>query len=157
MRSKNAIIMLVLSFFTCYSMKDNVPADNSMTSMIKNHMIRARKWGHNFYMSYQEFGIVPTLSASFGMYDFQRITGLDENMLDTYSLNQLQNAADRIQRMMAYRGGSQKLADFLNKIESARISVEARQEANAENILYSEEKTERDIQELLKKQREPKR
>jgi len=160
MKAKNARIILILSFFISsqlsYTMDENVqdmPTDNSTTSMLKNHMMRARQWCHNFYMSWKEFGIIPTISASFNMYNFKRITGLDEDKLATYSPEERENAINRINKMIEYKGRSQKLAQFLNKIENARLVSEITEEANPENIPYNEEEAEKYVEEALQQQR----
>jgi hypothetical protein len=160
MKTKNILCTVgffVSLFSSCYSMDDMQTQNSSMTTMINNNMMRARGWMNNFYKTYQEFGIITTLSSSFNMYSFKRITGLNENELSNASSAQLNVAVERINKMIEYKGASQKLAQFLNKIETARVSKEISEEANPENISYDEEQTARDIEELLKQQRKQKR
>jgi hypothetical protein len=157
MKAKNATLLIILSFFISsphlsYSMNDDVQTDNSNTSMLQNYMMRARQWGHNFYRSYQTFGIIPTISASFNMYNFKRITGLDEDKLATYGLQERENAINRINKMIEYKGASQKLAQFLNKIENARLVSEITEETNPENIPYNEEEAAQYTEEALQQQ-----
>lgn len=119
---------------------------------------------NNFYKTYQEFGIIATLSSSFNMYSFKRVTGLNESDLPTASSAQLDAAITRINKMIEYKGESPKLAEFLSKIEMAKTEKLAQSlneeeearlaqeigETNPKNIPYNEKEAIQYMQELQK-------
>src|SRR5947208_1337752 len=93
MKTKNMAITLLLVFFItsfqpCYSMDYVRSSYNSVSTKINHFVIRCR-----------EVGVLATIYAAFGVYDFKKITGLDEHRLDEYSAQELQEAAKRIDVM----------------------------------------------------------
>jgi len=131
MNKKNIALMLILgfalnSFEPCYSM--SYMRDSYYS--ISNRM-------HNFITKCREVGVLATLYTLVGIYDFKRITGLDENKLDEYSPEKLEEALYRIEVMakpstygrineIPREKLSQKLDNFYTKI-SLRL----------ENMLYN--------------------
>lgn len=61
-----------------------------------------------------------------GMYDFKKISGLDENTLDTYNKNQLENAQKRVEAMQQYSPVSAQntLINFSIKIQNQIMQKE---------------------------------
>jgi uncharacterized protein with GYD domain len=91
--------------------------DNPITSMIMGNINRMRDWTNSFYTTCRDVGIVATIYATFGIYDFNKITGLDENKLDTYDIQQLKTAQQRVETMNIYALRSSAL-NALNKFST---------------------------------------
>lgn len=91
--------------------------DNPITSTIMNNINLVREWTNSFYTTCRDVGVLATLYATVGIYDFNTITGLDENKLDTYNIQQLTTAQKRVDTMNRYALRSSAL-NVLNKFST---------------------------------------
>jgi hypothetical protein len=112
--------------------------DNPITSMIMSNINRVRAWTNSFYTTCRDVGIVATLYATVGIYDFNKITGLDESKLDTYDIKQLQAAQKRVETMNIYALRSSAL-NALNKF-STTIQGKIHQKTDAAQAAADEAK-----------------
>lgn len=110
--------LLILSQ-SCISMDNqpNTTENTGITSMIMNNLRHARDLTSYFFIKCYNVGVLATIYASLGMYDFNRISGLDENKLDTYSTPELEKAKQRIETMIQYSSDATKLQEFYSKIQ----------------------------------------
>jgi len=117
------------------------------------YMQRARNWASDFINRCRYVGILATIYATMGKYDFNKITGLDETKLSTYKANQLENAISKVETMIKYGGWSPDLDQFflilqtqyqqtLSDEEAAATEKEMAQEAN---LSYDEEQAVKEI------------
>lgn len=81
----------------------------------------------NFLNRCWKVSILGTIYASFGFYDFKKITGLDENKLDTYSSEQIKKGLDRIENMALYGGSEEKLKGFANLLDTHYLKAQNRE------------------------------
>jgi hypothetical protein len=91
--------------------------DNPITSTIMSNINRIRNWTNSFYTTCRDVGVLATIYATVGIYDFNTITGLDENKLDTYDIPQLIKAQKRVDTMNRYALRSSAL-NVLNKFST---------------------------------------
>src|SRR5438132_8058388 len=101
MKTKNMILIIMLTSLiasseSCYSMASTEDTEDTENAKNMGYMERARNWASNFINGCRYVGILPTLYASMVVYDFNKITGLDENKLDTYKPATIENAMARI-------------------------------------------------------------
>jgi hypothetical protein len=124
--TRGIILNALILSATCSSMNYMSSTYNSTTNMIKTNMAEARIWTSNFLKSCWNIGILATLYAKMGMYDFKKISGLDENTLDTYNKNQLENAQKRVEAMQQYSPVSAQntLINFSIKIQNQIMQKE---------------------------------
>src|SRR5437762_4187734 len=104
MTTKKLLLMitfatLIASSETCYSMAST---KNMANTENMGYMQRARDWANNFIMRCKTVGVLATIYASVGVYDFNKITGLDEKKLDTYNDTTIKNAMARINTFAQY-------------------------------------------------------
>lgn len=170
MKTKNiAMIIIINSLMTsapCHGMDYMNSSYNSLTSMISNNMMNARNWTSNFINSCRKVSILGTIYATFGIYDFNKITGLDKNKLGTYHPQELKNGMDRLNTMAIYGRSSQKLEDFYQDLQTQYLRAQNKEQTEeltpeqeaalkeAKDIMntpYDEKEALKDIQELLNK------
>jgi hypothetical protein len=139
MKTKNiALIVIFSSLITsnhCSGMNYMSNSYNSATTMLSNNMIRARNWTNNFINSCRDISVLGTIYATLGIYDFNEITGLDENKLNSYNSAELKNAMQRVDKMAQYGASSPKLEIFFDKLEKQYLIAQSKE-------LYPTETTE---------------
>jgi len=161
MKTKHIAIITLLSALIT-STPCSAEKSNPITTMIYGNMIRARDWTSNFFKSCWNIGILATLYARFGKYDFKKISGLDENALDTYDVDQLKDAQRRAEKMILYTSPSPSTQNELNKISlkiqekihqkehDAQAATEEAKRMEEFHMTYDEAKVEAEIEEMIK-------
>ena len=127
--------------------------------LILRNIDRVRNWANNFYYRCQHVGVLATVYASFGIYDFNKITGLDENKLNNYNSNQLKNATNRVEIMIKYGAWTEKLNQFFMELQNKYLEALHNEEATAteqkekEKIeqSYDEKTTSQEIEKMMQK------
>jgi hypothetical protein len=141
--TRGIILNALILSASCSGMNYMSSAYNSTTNLIKTNMVEARIWTSNFFKSCWNIGILATLYAKMGMYDFKRISGLDENRLDTYDNDQLKDAQRRVEKMIQYSSPSlstlNTLNEFSTKIQGIIIQKEHDAHVAAEEAKRLEE------------------
>ena len=140
---KIAMIILISSIMaseTCHGMSYLSSSYNSLTSMISNKMMGARNWTSKFIERCQKIGILSTVAATFGVYSFKDISGLDYGALDTYKASMLKAAQDRVEKRIEEGGYSEKLAQYAKLLQAKYLATLNKEENAAteqenENIL----------------------
>jgi len=135
--------------------------DNPITSMVMNNWNRARNWSNNFYHRCQHVGVLATIYATFGIYDFNKITGLNENTLNTYSSSELKNATNRVETMIKYGTWTEKLNQFFMDLQAKYLQALHNEEAAAAekkekeeiDASYDEKKVAQEVEEMMRAQR----
>jgi hypothetical protein len=133
MKTKNITFILVLSSLmaseSCSGMSYIRNWYNSLTAtkseqnspnMFQRFMYRCRK-----------VGVLPTISAAFGIYNFKTMSGLDYNALDSYNAEQLENAQNLVGERIEDLGHSQKLEDMFMLIQKKKFDALSRAEMSA--------------------------
>lgn len=132
---------------------------------IKTHMTNAQTLTSNFLKSCWNVGVLATLYAKVGIYDFKKISGLNENALDTYNKSQLETAQKRVEMMIKYNPLSQPALDTLNKfsttiqgkiIQKEDIAQAAAEEAKMmeeADLSYDEAQTVEEIKKMMREQK----
>ena len=147
MTTKNIAIALILSATItsapCSGMDYMSKSYNAATAMVADNMTYARGWTKNFITKIRSIGILTTLYATFGMYDFNKITGLDKEKLESYNQEQLQEAMHKLELMRGYYPKAQELQTFQRKLHEASSQKEE------EELPYNEEEAIEEIQKLL--------
>ena len=125
---------------------------NTTTTKIATNLIKARNWTNNFIED-----VRLKLYALLRINNLKTITGLDEDKLDTYTINELTDAQRQIDKMIIYSNESSKLEQLYRKLQGTIVSLEraAEQEAINQQIkdAYDPEAAEREIELLLEQQR----
>jgi hypothetical protein len=93
------------------------------------------------------------------MYDFNRITGLDENKLNSYNSDQLKNATDRVKTMIEYGTWTEKLNQFFmnlqakywQALENEKSKVAEKKMVEDAEQSYSETQAIKTIEEMMSK------
>lgn len=133
MNTKNVAIMALISTLItstpCVAEKTN-----PITSMITNNFTRARDWTSNLMQSCWNIGVLATLYAKVGIYDFNKITGLDENKLDTYDAQTLDKGLIRINKMAQYGATSKKLDEFFDKLQKYHLMAQSKEQTSDINL-----------------------
>lgn len=150
MKTKNLTLIIILSTL--------IASSNPCSGM--SYMKRAGTWTSNFITRCWNVGVLATIYASMGKYDFNKITGLDQNKLNTYNAAQLQNAQNRVETMIQYGAWSDQLNSFFDKVHAQyaqaksdeEIATEEKKLAQEADLSYDEEQAIKDIEELRKQQ-----
>lgn len=125
---------------------------NTTTTKIATNLINARKWTNSVIDS-----VRLRLYALLQITNLKTITGLDENKLDTYTVNELDQAKDQIGKMITYSGEVPKLDALYSKLQGKIQSIEdaAEQERINQEIedAYDPEEAAKEVELLLKQQR----
>ncbi len=146
MKTKNiALIIIFSSLITstpCSGMNYMSNSYNTTTTMLSNNMIRARNWANNFINSCRDVSILGTIYATLGIYDFNKITGLDEDKLDTYSKEELETGMHRINKIAQYGTSSPKLEIFFDKLQKQYLIAQTKEQtASMEEDFNAEQKS----------------
>ena len=141
MKTKNIAFILVLSslmasescsgmsyirnWYNSFTSKSNATfqsneANQSSPNMFQRFMYRCRK-----------VGVLPTISAAFGVYNFKTMSGLDYNALDSYNAEQLENAQNLVGERIEDLGHSQKLEDMFMLIQKKKFEALSKAEMSA--------------------------
>jgi|GEM_PF-5300357 hypothetical protein len=97
-----------------------------ITAKLESNIIASRSWIDEFIDKCQRIGIFAAIATSLGIYySFKEITGLDYDKLDTYSVDELQNAKTHVLTRIRQKKQSQQLDDFFNKLEFAILNKTA--------------------------------
>ena len=129
MTTKKLLLMvtfttLIASSESCYSMENTEDTEDMENTKNMGYMERAG----NFINRCRYIGILPTLYASVGVYDFNKITGLDKNQLDTYNDTTIENAMARINTFAQYGATSPELKEFYNILQTKYLEAQSRQQ-----------------------------
>ncbi len=135
--------------------------DNPITSMLMSNWNRARNWSNSFYNTCRNVGVLATLYAAVGIYDFNKITGLDEPQLNTYNPGELQNAIDRIKIMGIHNKWPKKLEEMYMHLQGKYVQALHNESAAAEekkmieevDTSYDEKKVAEEVEEMIRAQR----
>ena len=154
MKTKNIAIIVILSSFVasapCFGMDYMRSSYNSATAMVANNIMHARNWTSNFIAKCRYVGILATLYATLGIYDFNKITDLDKNKLETYTPTELENGINRLNTMAQYGASSEKLDELFDIVQKHYLIAQSKEQ---EKNLTPEQKAalEKIEQELTKK------
>jgi hypothetical protein len=135
MKRKNITLMFAINILF-------LSATCSGMDMVKTHMMNASTWTSNFFRSCWNIGILATLYATAGIYDFKKISGLDENKLSTYKIYELEKARDRVDAMNKYtlkESALTPLNNFSLKIQGAIQQKQDDEKAALEEAKLREE------------------
>ncbi len=132
--------------------------NNPITSMLMSNWNRARNWTNSFYTTCRNVGVLATLYAAVGMYDFNRITGLNETAIDTYNSGTLQNAIDRVKTLGIHSAWPEKLQEIYMQLQGKYIQAQhnelaaAQEKKEKEEIeqSYDEKKVAQEIEEKIR-------
>jgi hypothetical protein len=135
--------------------------NNPITSMLMSNWNHARTWSNNFYHKCQYVGVLPTIYATFGIYNFNSITGLNEDKLNTYNSDELKNALNRVETMIEYGAWTEKLNQFfmqlIGKYEQAlhneKATAAEKKEREEIDASYDEKKVAQEVEEMIRAQR----
>lgn len=114
--------------------------------MIQINMMVARHWTSNFFNRCWKVGVLATVYASFGKYDFKKITGLDENKLDTYNPEEIKQGINRVKMMIEYSAYTAQLETILQKLEAQLDQKEV-------ELSYDEAATIKEIERMIQEKR----
>jgi hypothetical protein len=140
MKTKHIAIIALLSTLIT-SAPCSAEKNNPLSATIYYYIEPAQTWTSNFLKSCWNIGILATLYAKMGIYDFKKISGLDETTLDTYNKDQLENAQKRVETMIQYTplSAHNTLNNFSTKIQGKIIQKEDDAQAAAEEARIMEE------------------
>jgi hypothetical protein len=135
--------------------------NNPVTSMLMSNWNKARTWSNSFYITCRDVGVLATLYAAVGIYDFNRITGLNETTLNTYNPDELQHAIDRIKILGAHSKWPKKLEEMYMQLQGKYVqamhneSAAAEEQKEKEEIeqSYDETKVAQEVEEMIRAQR----
>jgi len=140
MKSKHIAIITLLSALIT-STPCSAEKNNPLSATIYYYIEPAQTWTSNFLKSCWNIGILATLYAKMGIYDFKKISGLDETTLDTYNKDQLKNAQKRVETMIQYTplSAHNTLNNFSTTIQGKIIQKEDDAKYAAEEAKIMEE------------------
>ncbi len=156
--TKKHITTIALISALIFSTPNFAAKDNPATSMLMSNWNRARTWSNNFYYRCQHVGILATIYASFGIYDFNKITGLDEDKLNSYSSSELKNATNRVETMIKYGAWTEKLNQFfmqlqgkyLEALHKEEAAIAEKKEKKELEQSYDEKKVAQEIEQMMR-------
>ena len=156
MKAKKMLLIAALNciilYTPCSGMDYMHTIYNTTTTKIATNLINARNWTNNIIDS-----VRLRLYALLRINNLKTITGLDENKLDTYTINELDQAKNQIGKMITYSGESPKLDMLYSRLQGTIQSIEhaAEQEKINQDIedAYDPEEAQREVELLLKQRR----
>lgn len=132
MKTKNIALALALSSLVtsapCSGMDYVRGSYYVTTAMVKNNMMHARNWTNNFIAKCRARGILTAIAASFGIYNFEKTSGLNANKLNEYNVSELNDALIKVDQIGAEDGPSQKLNAIFDIIHKQYIAAQNRQQ-----------------------------
>jgi hypothetical protein len=146
MKTKNIALVVIFSSLIastpCSGMNYMSNSYNTATTMLTNNMANARNWTDNFINKCRNVGILATVYAMLGIYDFNKITGLDEDKLNAYDKQELENGMNRLNTMAQYGTSSPKLEIFFDKLQKQHLIAQSKEQtASIEEDFNAEQKS----------------
>jgi hypothetical protein len=136
MKTKNIAFIIILSSLmvseTCSGMSYIRNWYNSLTTTKSDQS--SPSWMQRFITKCRKVGIFPTISSAFGIYNFNTITGLDENRLSTYNSITIKNAMKRIDTLAKYGTTSQTLENFYNALQIEFLKAQNKEKYPMEEL-----------------------
>src|SRR5438445_6765291 len=124
MTIKNKALIIFMSIFmmqqTCSGMSYIRNWYNSLTTKTTtvNAEEKSPSWIRGFLTKCYKVGIMPTISAAFGVYNFKTITGLDKDKLNNYDASAIEQAMDRIKTLARYGNACSTLNNFDDDLQT---------------------------------------
>ncbi|HEX4068836.1 MAG TPA: hypothetical protein VHX42_01935 [Candidatus Babeliales bacterium] len=131
MKTKHIAHSIILNVLLLSATCSGMEYMHNTYNATKTYAIFARLWTTSFFKSCWNVGIIPTLYLTAGMYDFKKMSGLDENKLDTYNIDELHNAWKRVNELNSY-GIKPSALNALNRISTMIQGKEQQKQHDAE-------------------------
>lgn len=149
MQTKNLAFIIILSALTmsetCSGMSyirnwyNSFKSKDTATSQNAEAKPKSPNMFQRFMHRCRKVGVLPTISAAFGVYNFKTMSGLDYNSLDTYSSDKLKDAQDLLAERIKDLGHSQKLEDFFMLVQNKKMAAINREDNIAMQKTWKED------------------